>query len=147
MFLQHWHSTKNQVRRNGSGCVSVLCLSRFGKKCLPHDCCGRMLNVELQVETLCTPSCCRPLRLGEVELMLLPVSLCAQLASKAEENLLLATGGDVNEKRAPLVFAETLTLLLEGEWRTCCFCSHLYLSPRPLNQDPSKWNKNKNGYI
>ncbi|KAJ3592861.1 hypothetical protein NHX12_005199 [Muraenolepis orangiensis] len=40
--------------------------------------------------------------------------LCSQLASKAEENLLLATGGDVNEKRAPLVFAETLTLLLEG---------------------------------
>ncbi|CAL8243235.1 unnamed protein product [Lota lota] len=40
--------------------------------------------------------------------------LCSQLASKAGENLLLATGGDVNEKRAPLVFAETLTLLLEG---------------------------------
>ncbi|TMS13312.1 Conserved oligomeric Golgi complex subunit 4 [Larimichthys crocea] len=40
--------------------------------------------------------------------------LCTQLASKAEENLLLATGGDLNEKRAPLVFADTLTLLLEG---------------------------------
>ncbi|KAG7278833.1 hypothetical protein CRUP_010396 [Coryphaenoides rupestris] len=40
--------------------------------------------------------------------------LCSQLASKAEENLLLATGGDVNEKRALLIFAETLTLLLEG---------------------------------
>ncbi len=38
-----------------------------------------------------------------------------QLASKAEENLLLATGGDLGEKRAPLVFADTLTLLLEGE--------------------------------
>uniref|UniRef100_A0A8C3GBX3 Conserved oligomeric Golgi complex subunit 4 n=1 Tax=Cyclopterus lumpus TaxID=8103 RepID=A0A8C3GBX3_CYCLU len=40
--------------------------------------------------------------------------LCSQLASKAEENLLLATGGDLGEKRAPLVFADTLTLLLEG---------------------------------
>lgn len=38
-----------------------------------------------------------------------------QLASKAEENLLLATGGDLGEKRALLVFADTLTLLLEGE--------------------------------
>ncbi|KAM3876636.1 LOW QUALITY PROTEIN: conserved oligomeric Golgi complex subunit 4 [Diretmus argenteus] len=40
--------------------------------------------------------------------------LCSQLASKATENLLLATGGDLGEKRAPLVFADTLTLLLEG---------------------------------
>ncbi|TNN87457.1 Conserved oligomeric Golgi complex subunit 4 [Liparis tanakae] len=40
--------------------------------------------------------------------------LCSQLATKAEENLLLATGGDLGEKRAPLVFADTLTLLLEG---------------------------------
>ncbi|KAI9528412.1 Golgi transport complex subunit 4 [Dissostichus eleginoides] len=40
--------------------------------------------------------------------------LCSQLASKAEENLLLATGGDLGEKRASLVFADTLTLLLEG---------------------------------
>ncbi|KAM9826063.1 conserved oligomeric Golgi complex subunit 4 isoform 2-T2 [Syngnathus typhle] len=40
--------------------------------------------------------------------------LCTQLASKAEENLLLATGGELGEKRAPLIFAETLTLLLEG---------------------------------
>ncbi|XP_045888848.1 conserved oligomeric Golgi complex subunit 4 isoform X1 [Micropterus dolomieu] len=40
--------------------------------------------------------------------------LCSQLASKAEENLVLATGGDLGDKRAPLVFAETLTLLLEG---------------------------------
>lgn len=38
-----------------------------------------------------------------------------QLASKAEENLLLATGGDLGEKRALLIFADTLTLLLEGE--------------------------------
>ncbi|XP_054626169.1 conserved oligomeric Golgi complex subunit 4 [Dunckerocampus dactyliophorus] len=40
--------------------------------------------------------------------------LCSQLASKAEENLLLATGGDLGDKRAPLIFADTLTLLLEG---------------------------------
>uniref|UniRef100_A0A8D3EB46 Conserved oligomeric Golgi complex subunit 4 n=1 Tax=Scophthalmus maximus TaxID=52904 RepID=A0A8D3EB46_SCOMX len=40
--------------------------------------------------------------------------LCSQLAFKAEENLLLATGGDLGEKRALLVFADTLTLLLEG---------------------------------
>ncbi|XP_061820118.1 conserved oligomeric Golgi complex subunit 4 isoform X1 [Nerophis lumbriciformis] len=40
--------------------------------------------------------------------------LCSQLASKADENLLLATGGDLSDKRAPLVFADTLTLLLEG---------------------------------
>uniref|UniRef100_A0A3Q3PZL3 Conserved oligomeric Golgi complex subunit 4 n=1 Tax=Monopterus albus TaxID=43700 RepID=A0A3Q3PZL3_MONAL len=40
--------------------------------------------------------------------------LCSQLGSKAEENLLLATGGDLGEKRALLVFADTLTLLLEG---------------------------------
>ncbi|XP_077420412.1 conserved oligomeric Golgi complex subunit 4 [Vanacampus margaritifer] len=40
--------------------------------------------------------------------------LCSQLASKAEENLLLATGADLGEKRAPLIFADTLTLLLEG---------------------------------
>ncbi|XP_068594461.1 conserved oligomeric Golgi complex subunit 4 [Brachionichthys hirsutus] len=40
--------------------------------------------------------------------------LCSQLASKAEENLVLATGGDLSEKRALLAFAETLTLLLEG---------------------------------
>ncbi|KAJ7986154.1 hypothetical protein DPEC_G00347840 [Dallia pectoralis] len=40
--------------------------------------------------------------------------LCSQLASKAEENLLLAVGGDLGEKRAALIFADTLTLLLEG---------------------------------
>ncbi|XP_041850252.1 conserved oligomeric Golgi complex subunit 4 [Melanotaenia boesemani] len=40
--------------------------------------------------------------------------LCSQLASKAEENLLLATGSDLGEKRALLIFADTLTLLLEG---------------------------------
>uniref|UniRef100_A0A8C7VSU3 Conserved oligomeric Golgi complex subunit 4 n=1 Tax=Oncorhynchus mykiss TaxID=8022 RepID=A0A8C7VSU3_ONCMY len=40
--------------------------------------------------------------------------LCSQLASKAEENLLLAVGGELGERRAALVFADTLTLLLEG---------------------------------
>ncbi|KAL1007286.1 hypothetical protein UPYG_G00084550 [Umbra pygmaea] len=40
--------------------------------------------------------------------------LCSQLASKAEENLLLAVGGDLGERRAALLFADTLTLLLEG---------------------------------
>ncbi|XP_069037408.1 conserved oligomeric Golgi complex subunit 4 [Lepisosteus oculatus] len=40
--------------------------------------------------------------------------LCSQLASKAEENLLLAVGGELSERRAALVFADTLTLLLEG---------------------------------
>ncbi|XP_062868741.1 conserved oligomeric Golgi complex subunit 4 isoform X1 [Trichomycterus rosablanca] len=40
--------------------------------------------------------------------------LCGQLASKAEENLILAMGPDVSERRAPLIFADTLTLLLEG---------------------------------
>lgn len=42
-------------------------------------------------------------------------SLHLQLASKAEENLLLALGGDLGERRAGLVFADTLILLLEGE--------------------------------
>lgn len=42
----------------------------------------------------------------------------SQLASKAEENLLLATGGNLGEKRALLIFADTLTLLLEGEKTT-----------------------------
>uniref|UniRef100_A0A8C1D8E4 Conserved oligomeric Golgi complex subunit 4 n=1 Tax=Cyprinus carpio carpio TaxID=630221 RepID=A0A8C1D8E4_CYPCA len=40
--------------------------------------------------------------------------LCSQLASKAEENLLLAVGSDLGERRAPVIFADTLTLLLEG---------------------------------
>ncbi|KAM9460814.1 conserved oligomeric Golgi complex subunit 4 [Clarias gariepinus] len=40
--------------------------------------------------------------------------LCSQLASKAEENLLLAVGSDLSDRRAPLIFADTLTLLLEG---------------------------------
>ncbi|KAG9267215.1 conserved oligomeric Golgi complex subunit 4 isoform X1 [Astyanax mexicanus] len=40
--------------------------------------------------------------------------LCSQLAGKAEENLLLAVGSDLSERRAPVIFADTLTLLLEG---------------------------------
>ena len=59
-----------------------------------------------------------------------------QLASKAEENLLLATGGDLGEKRAPLVFADTLTLLLEGEktGHILCLCmfSSVCLEQPPL---------------
>lgn len=54
--------------------------------------------------------------------------LFTQLASKAEENLLLATGGDLGEKRALLIFADTLTLLLEGEKQTSAcllFPSHI----------------------
>lgn len=43
--------------------------------------------------------------------------LCFQLASKAEENLLLAVGSDLGERRAPVIFADTLTLLLEGKSR------------------------------
>lgn len=55
-----------------------------------------------------------------------------QLASKAEENLLLAAGGELGEKRAPLVFADTLTLLLEGEkpdslFLSLCVCVNIYL--------------------
>jgi hypothetical protein len=42
----------------------------------------------------------------------------SQLASKADENLLLAVGGELGERRAALVFADTLTLLLEGEGLT-----------------------------
>ncbi|XP_033897205.2 conserved oligomeric Golgi complex subunit 4-like isoform X1 [Acipenser ruthenus] len=40
--------------------------------------------------------------------------LCTQLASKAEENLLLALGVELTDRRASLVFADTLTLLFEG---------------------------------
>ena len=48
--------------------------------------------------------------------------MLSQLASKAEENLLLATGGELGEKRASLVFADTLTLLLEGEETRLMLC-------------------------
>lgn len=41
---------------------------------------------------------------------------------------MLATGGDLGEKRAPLVFADTLTLLLEGEQTTLMsrLCTFLF---------------------
>lgn len=41
---------------------------------------------------------------------------------------MLATGGDLGEKRAPLVFADTLTLLLEGEQTTMIsrLCTFLF---------------------
>lgn len=58
----------------------------------------------------------------------LSFSFCStQLASKAEENLLLATGGDLGEKRAPLVFADTLTLLLEGRKMTLWRYVYIFL--------------------
>ncbi|XP_024411863.1 conserved oligomeric Golgi complex subunit 4 isoform X1 [Desmodus rotundus] len=40
--------------------------------------------------------------------------LCKQVASKAEENLLLVLGTDMNDRRAAIIFADTLTLLFEG---------------------------------
>lgn len=49
--------------------------------------------------------------------------LFSQLASKAEENLVLAVGGELGERRAALIFADTLTLLLEGEILCVCVCA------------------------
>ncbi|XP_063801941.1 conserved oligomeric Golgi complex subunit 4 isoform X1 [Pseudophryne corroboree] len=40
--------------------------------------------------------------------------LCRQVAKKAEENLALALGSEGGERRASLLFADTLTLLFEG---------------------------------
>ncbi|XP_030059468.1 conserved oligomeric Golgi complex subunit 4 isoform X1 [Microcaecilia unicolor] len=40
--------------------------------------------------------------------------LCQQVANKAEENLLLALGTDLSDRRAAVIFADTLTLLFEG---------------------------------
>ncbi|XP_053558246.1 conserved oligomeric Golgi complex subunit 4 isoform X2 [Bombina bombina] len=40
--------------------------------------------------------------------------LCKQVAMKAEENLQLALGSESTERRAALLFADTLTLLFEG---------------------------------
>ncbi|XP_040185257.1 conserved oligomeric Golgi complex subunit 4 [Rana temporaria] len=40
--------------------------------------------------------------------------LCRQVAKKAEENLSLALNSESNERRAALLFADTLTLLFEG---------------------------------
>ncbi|XP_006860242.1 PREDICTED: conserved oligomeric Golgi complex subunit 4 isoform X2 [Chrysochloris asiatica] len=40
--------------------------------------------------------------------------LCKQVASKAEENLLLVLGMDMSDRRAAVIFADTLTLLFEG---------------------------------
>lgn len=37
-----------------------------------------------------------------------------QVASKAEENLLLVLGTDMSDRRAAVIFADTLTLLFEG---------------------------------
>uniref|UniRef100_A0A4W3IYG8 Conserved oligomeric Golgi complex subunit 4 n=2 Tax=Callorhinchus milii TaxID=7868 RepID=A0A4W3IYG8_CALMI len=40
--------------------------------------------------------------------------LCKQIASKAEENLVLALGTETDDRRAAVIFADTLTLLFEG---------------------------------
>ncbi|XP_069511063.1 conserved oligomeric Golgi complex subunit 4 [Ambystoma mexicanum] len=40
--------------------------------------------------------------------------LCKQVASKAEENLMLALGTDMNDRRAAVIFVDALTLLFEG---------------------------------
>ncbi|KFP80587.1 Conserved oligomeric Golgi complex subunit 4, partial [Apaloderma vittatum] len=40
--------------------------------------------------------------------------LCKQVASKAEENLQLVMGTDMSDRRAAVIFADTLTLLFEG---------------------------------
>ncbi|XP_021488211.1 conserved oligomeric Golgi complex subunit 4 [Meriones unguiculatus] len=40
--------------------------------------------------------------------------LCKQVASKSEENLLLVLGSDMSDRRAAVIFADTLTLLFEG---------------------------------
>ncbi|XP_042556624.1 conserved oligomeric Golgi complex subunit 4 isoform X1 [Dipodomys spectabilis] len=40
--------------------------------------------------------------------------LCKQVASKAEENLLLVLESDMSDRRAAVIFADTLTLLFEG---------------------------------
>lgn len=41
--------------------------------------------------------------------------LLFQVASKAEENLLLVLGTDMSDRRAAVIFADTLTLLFEGK--------------------------------
>lgn len=41
-----------------------------------------------------------------------------QVASKAEENLLLVLGTDMRDRRAAVIFADTLTLLFEGKSRS-----------------------------
>ncbi|XP_038610097.1 conserved oligomeric Golgi complex subunit 4 [Tachyglossus aculeatus] len=40
--------------------------------------------------------------------------LCKQVANKAEENLVLVLGTDMSDRRAAVIFADTLTLLFEG---------------------------------
>lgn len=81
--------------------------------------------------------CLSVCRFGSVRTVILIFNfshLFAQLASKAEENLLLATGGDLSEKRALLIFADTLTLLLEGKKTGLIFCSFVFMMEEtPLN--------------
>ncbi|KAM5262947.1 conserved oligomeric Golgi complex subunit 4 isoform 2-T2 [Ctenodactylus gundi] len=40
--------------------------------------------------------------------------LCKQVANKSDENLLLVLGSDMSDRRAAVIFADTLTLLFEG---------------------------------
>lgn len=54
------------------------------------------------------------LRLHDEGLALFANYLSKQLASKAQDNLTLAVTSDVGERRAPMIFVDTLTLLLEG---------------------------------
>ncbi|KAM6063870.1 conserved oligomeric Golgi complex subunit 4 isoform 1-T1 [Theristicus caerulescens] len=54
------------------------------------------------------------LRLHEEGLSKFSEYLCKQVANKAEENLQLVMGTDMSDRRAAVIFADTLTLLFEG---------------------------------
>lgn len=49
-----------------------------------------------------------------LQLSSLPVPAVTQVAKKAEENLQLVMGTDMSDRRAAVIFADTLTLLFEG---------------------------------
>lgn len=46
-----------------------------------------------------------------------------QVAKKAEENLQLVMGTDMSDRRAAVIFADTLTLLFEGSLLPLLFAS------------------------
>lgn len=48
-----------------------------------------------------------------------------QVAKKAEENLQLVMGTDMSDRRAAVIFADTLTLLFEGSLLPLLFASGL----------------------
>jgi hypothetical protein len=52
-----------------------------------------------------------------------------QVANKAEENLLLVLGSDMSDRRAAVIFADTLTLLFEGE----ALSPHISRRPRNVS--------------